>query len=366
VDLRKHKGSVAAEDEVIIEPNNTVHTRKQSTTILGSIDVDDTVLLDKLREVASVSFRAGVFGKKTKFTWQLPVDLFVYGEESAREEVHKIVSTHQRGQVTRSYLNKRGSSDVEVPLEWVKLDQGGDAVPPKPRVARRKTEETLLDHFGKFGPSFSNAEKLAHAEAILPRAHRMLGLAADEVVALNKLLDEQKKARADGKAPTKGKQKATTKEYAIARKEHERACKRIAVLNLIVKARGTIAIVSVDTGRRNNFYGSVFRPDGSEKTWVLPRGKWRDAKGDDSRARSSRKRTAYLQPQFDILQTVTSSSGDFGTFSAYMAIRARVRDPIMAEMLKPIWREEAFEGWKGTHAALDRAIAEIQRGEPGH
>jgi hypothetical protein len=142
------------------------------------------------------------------------------------------------------------------------------------------------------------------------------------------------------------------------------ACKRISTLELIVREKGHIRLAFFDLGRRNIFYGVEVRPDGSEKVWELPRARWRNAKGDDSRTRSSNERMKRIKIETDLLSEVTSSSSDYDTYSHYMAVRARTRHAIMEEMLRPVWRQEAFEGWMATYSALAKAIALIDRGEP--
>jgi hypothetical protein len=141
-------------------------------------------------------------------------------------------------------------------------------------------------------------------------------------------------------------------------------CHSHSLLNLIIKAGGRIRVISFDNGRRNLCYGIERRPDGTEKVWKLSRGHWRDSKGDDSRARSSRKRIEHLSKEIEILKASPSACGDAESFLAHMVITASVRGVIMAEKLRPIWREEAFEAFQARHSAIDKFIGLIERGEP--
>jgi len=361
-------------EEVFVDDPATGRVRrlKMTSGTIGNVDVDSIAVLTHLHGTPSVSVRYGLYGAKTAYTPQLPMHFYVYGEETARDRVQRIISARRQGMPSRSYLPKGGEKDV--PSDWFLVkDPLSSVVPPPVPVKKEHRKEDVRDYEGGFGSDKSDPEKLQHARSLRPRAQILLGIAAQELVAIHVRREERAAAL---KKAEKRKEKnsdaakipppVSKKDYAIAAKALQMASKRLSILNLIIKVGGRIRIVSIDNGRRNNCYGVERRPDGTEKVWQLARGHWRDKKGDDTRMRSSRIRIEHLAEQIKILSSSPSACGDAESFLAHMVVTASVRGAIMAEKMKPVWRKEAFEAFRARHSALDKFVAEIERGEPEH
>jgi len=74
----------------------------------------------------------------------------------------------------------------------------------------------------------------------------------------------------------------------------------------------------------------------------------------------------HLEEEIKALSKSPSACGDSESYLAHLVVMANVRGAIMAEKMKPIWREEAFEAFRAEHSALDKYIGLIERGEPEH
>jgi hypothetical protein len=234
-------------------------------------------------------------------------------------------------------------------------------------------KDTSRQFEGGFGSDLEDSERLQHAHFLRPSAVRDLGIAAQTVMELRARKDERLAAlNANEAADKKGSKgprvivprAVSIKEYAISSQVLDKASSRVSLINLVIKFRGDVRIIFFDAGRRNIFFGIERRKDGTEKTWKLPRAFWRDLKGDDGRTRRGRKRMEHLSKEIEILTESPSSCSDSASFLIHMRVAASVREAIMKEKLRPIWRLEKFQAHQARHRALDEYIATIERGEP--
>ncbi len=165
------------------------------------------------------TFRAGVCGEKTKWSQHIEIDVYIYGEESARLPVHAILKKQRVGSMTRPFF-AFANTPLVLPRDWVRLSHESSPSLPLKHTPYKKS--TPFDFYHDFGPQKTSAEKLASANELLVKAHRELALAADTLKQMQASLEAHKKDGLTGPRlrqtnPEMLPKKVSKKEYAIAK-----------------------------------------------------------------------------------------------------------------------------------------------------
>jgi hypothetical protein len=378
---RQSSATVSNDDELLINEINVCRTIRQTTGSVGIIDAENSTILNLLRQIPSITLRiSAIVNKKMKKQkiYSIALNISVFGEEVARDAVHKLISADRINSASRYHLHKLDVDGLPTPIpsDWSNVPPPPPPFSPPPVQQSshpQHKKDTSRQFEGGFGSDLEDSERLQHAHILRPNAVRDLGIAAQKVMELRARKDERLAALKANEAADKKSSKGprvivpravSIKEYAISSKVLEKASSRLSLIDLIIKFRGDVRIIFFDAGRRNLFFGIERRKDGTEKTWKLPRAFWRDLKGDDDRTRRGRKRMEHLSKEIEILTESPSSCSDSASFLIYMRVAASVREAIMKEKLRPIWRLEKFQAHQARHRALDEYIATIERGEP--
>jgi hypothetical protein len=378
---RQSSATLSNDDELLINEINFCRTIRQTTGSVGIIDAENSTILNLLRQIPTITVRiSAIVNKKLKKQkiYSIALNISVFGEEVARDAVHKLISADRINSASRYHLHKLDIDGLPTPIpsDWSNVPPPPPPFSPPPVQQSSQPQhkkDTSRQFEGGFGSDLEDSERLQHAHILRPNAVRDLGIAAQKIMELRARKDERLAALKANEAADKNSSKAprvivpravSIKEYAISSQVLEKASSRLSLIDLIIKFRGDVRIIFFDAGRRNLFFGIERRKDGTEKTWKLPRAFWRDLKGDDGRTRRGRKRMEHLSKEIEILTESPSSCSDSASFLIHMRVAASVREAIMKEKLRPIWRLEKFQAHQARHRALDEYIATIERGEP--
>jgi hypothetical protein len=378
---RQSSATVSNDDELLINEINVCRTIRQTTGSVGIIDAENSTILNLLRQIPTITVRiSAIVNKKLKKQkiYSIALNISVFGEEVARDAVHKLISADRINSASRYHLHKLDIDGLPTPIpsDWSNVPPPPPPFSPPPVQTPshpQHKKDTSRQFEGGFGSDLEDSERLQHAHILRPNAVRDLGIAAQRVMELRARKDERLAALNANEAADKKGSKAprlivpravSIKDYAISSQVLEKASSRVSLIDLVIKVRGDVRIIFFDAGRRNLFFGIERRKDGTNKTWKLPRAFWRDLKGDDGRTRRGRKRMEHLSKEIETLTESPSSCSDSASFLTHMRVAASVREAIMKEKLRPIWRLEKFQAHQARHHALDEYIATIERGEP--